>query len=668
MLAKFFVFHSIRARFLLLATLLVIILFGGLGVFIVSQNAMEIRNSLDSKARSVADLVSLAGATHLELYNVLALDTLVENILKDPEVSFAGFYNENNELVTRKTVPENTASFHTVTRSIRSEKESHVLGSLKIGYKTDAVARSLKKSVLILAGATVLAIIFFTIGIGFVVERIILKPIIRLSEVIGHVARGDLSQRLAVVSDDEMGSLAKSLNSMVENLNQLVGQVTVASDELNSITGNLLQANTNVMDAAQLQSKGASNTSSAVTQINASIRGVSESVNGLSLLATESSSSILEMTSSVEEVALNTETLAQTVADVSSSINQMAASIKQVNMSVKSLMEAANSTTSVVMEMDFSIRQVERNATDASKISESVREDAEIGRAALEESIASIHEIKRSSETTFEAINSLSRKAADIGTILSVINDVAEQTNLLALNAAIIAAQAGEQGKGFAVVADEIKQLAERTRNSTREISQMVNDVQDETARAVAAIQSSGKSIKNGEILADRSGSALNKIFDGVQTATNQMQEIANATLAQTKGSQQIRDAVEQVSQMVMQINSATKEQAQGSDQIISSAEKMKEITAQVRTAALEQSNVGKFIANSTEAITGMISQIRQACTEQTCSSEMIVASVSNIESSSAINLESTRVMDESVVKLFEQIETLRREMKSFRV
>ena len=87
---------------------------------------------------------------------------------------------------------------------------------------------------------------------------------------------------------------------------------------------------------------------------------------------------------------------------------------------------------------------------------------------ALNESIAGIHEIKRSSEITFEAINALSIKTADIGAILSVIDDVAEQTNLLALNAAIIAAQAGEQGKGFAVVADEIKQLAERTRSSTR--------------------------------------------------------------------------------------------------------------------------------------------------------------------------------------------------------
>lgn len=668
MRAKFSVFRSIRGRFLLLSVLLIVVLFGGLGVFIASQNAAEINKSLDSKARSVADLASFTGSESLANFNFMALDTLVDDILKDPEVSFVGFYNDKKELVTKKPVPASTASLLTVERSLKQSEEAPALGTLKIGYKTDAVSRSLKKAMLTVAGSIVLAIILFSVGISIAAERIILRPISRLSETIGNVARGDLSQHLEIVSDDEMGVLARSLNSMVENLNKMVGQISIAAEELNAITGNLLQANSKVMSAAQLQSEGVSSTSSAVTQINISIKGVSDSVNGLSASAMESSSSILEMSSSVEEVALNTETLAQSVNDVSSSITQMASSIKQVGTNVRSLMEAANSTASSVVEMDFSIRQVEKNAADASQISATVREDAEVGRAALNESIAGIYEIKRSSEITFEAINSLSDKTADIGAILSVIDDVAEQTNLLALNAAIIAAQAGEQGKGFAVVADEIKQLAERTRSSTRQITLVIKAVQDETARAVSAIKSASKSIANGEELAGKSGSALNKIFEGVQRASSQMQEIARATLEQTKGSQQIRDAVEQVSRMVEQIDNATREQALGSDLIISSAEKMKEITNQVRNAAQEQSKVGRFIATSTESITDMIGQIRRACTEQTCGSELIVSSVESIESSAAINLETVKVMDESVSRLFEQIELLRREMLSFRV
>jgi len=336
-----------------------------------------------------------------------------------------------------------TGSLHVVERELKITEDAPVIGTLKIGYKTDSISRSLRNSLITVVAGTVIAIILFSIGITIAANRIILKPIDRISEVIRHVADGDLSQTLDIVRDDELGALAVALNTMVTNLNQMVGQVSSAADELNIIAGDLLGANGKVVSSAQLQADGVNSTSSAVIQINASIKGVGESVNGLAVSATESSSSILEMTSSVEEVALNTESLSQSVSDVSSSINQMAASIRSVNASVRNLMESANSTASSVMEMDFSIRQVEENAADASQISEEVRKDAEAGRETLNESIAGIHEIKRSSEITFEAINSLSIKTADIGTILSVIDDVAEQTNLLALNAAIIAAQAG---------------------------------------------------------------------------------------------------------------------------------------------------------------------------------------------------------------------------------
>ncbi len=668
MLAKYLVLRSIRTKFLSLTILLIIILFGGLGIFLANRNATEINNALISKVNAVAGLASQTGAVSMGNFDYIALDYLVKNILKDPEVSFAGFYNEKNELVTNKAAPSSFASLHIVELPLKVTSESPVIGSLKIGYKTDSVARNLKKSVLTVLGSTVLVILLFAVGISIAANRIILTPIRSLSEIIGQIAQGDLSPRLEEVSDDELGEFAGALNSMVCNLNKVVCQVTRAADELNAITGDLLGAAGKVVDSANLQVEGVNCTSSAVMQISASIKEVSDSVIGLSTVATESSSSILEMTASIDEVASNTETLTQSVSDVSSSITQMAASIKQVNLSVRSLMESANSSASSVMEMDFSIRQVEENAADASLISAEVRKDAEIGREALSESIAGIQEIKRSSEITFEAINSLSAKTEDIGVILSVIDDVAEQTNLLALNAAIIAAQAGEHGRGFAVVADEIKQLAERTRSSTKKITEVIKGVQDETSRAVAAIRSAGKSISNGELLADKSGVALGKIFEGVQKATTQIQEIARATLEQTKGSQQIREAVEQVSAMVGQIDKATREQAQGSDQIIAAAEKMKDLTAQVRNAAHEQSKVGRFIAISTESITGMIHQIRRACTEQSLGSEMITVSVENITSSSASNLEASKVMDESVARLFGQIDVLREEMKVFKI
>src|SRR5690606_30814219 len=132
-------------------------------------------------------------------------------------------------------------------------------------------------------------------------------------------------------------------------------------------------------------------------------------------------------------------------------------------------------------DMDVAIGQVETNASETARLSEQVSTDAATGMLALQKTLAGIDKIKDSSRTAADVIESLGRRIASIGNVLNVIDDVAEQTNLLALNAAIIAAQAGEHGKGFAVVAEEIKDLAERTGASTKEIVELIRGVQDES-------------------------------------------------------------------------------------------------------------------------------------------------------------------------------------------
>ena len=479
---------------------------------------------------------------------------------------------------------------------------------------------------------------------------------------------GDLTVRVSADTGDEAGRLGADFNLMVEKLSAMIGRINGSTEELTRISNNLSETSKQVINAAQRQADGVSDTSSAMTQINASVKGVAQGIDGLSLSAAESSSSIMEMAASIEEVALNVETLTNAVEEVSSSIVEMATSIKHIDTSVVSLTEAFSTTASSVMEMDSSIKQVEKSAMDTAAISEEVRRDAETGKEAVVATIAGIREIKRASGITYEVINTLSERAADIGTILSVIDEVAEQTNLLALNAAIIAAQAGDRGKGFAVVADEIKELAERTSSSTREIAQVIKGVQDETRRAVEAINQAEQSIAGGELLSQRSGEALNKIVTGVNRATEQIDGIARATVEQAQGSQMIRDAIEKVLEMVGQIAMATREQGMGGELIMTAVERMKELTAQVRVSTREQRKVGTFIAKSTENITGMIQQIKRACDEQSKGSEQIVVAVEDIQQSTTINLDAAKVMNSSVMNLYRQIDSMKKEMGGFKI
>ncbi len=519
-------------------------------------------------------------------------------------------------------------------------------------------------------------ILGFAVSAGIVVLMLLLiwsvgSSFVRLLETGSHFAmtvvrEKDLSTRLVLERGDELGDLATGLDGMAALLQDMVLRVDGSAKELARIARSIAEASRQVFSGADHTNDRVGETLSAIVEINTSIKEVSQGIEGLSQSASENSSSVLEMAASIEEVALNVENLSQSVDDVSSSIIQMAAAIKHISDSVNGLIDSATVTASSVVQMDSSIRQVERSALDTAAISEAVRLDAETGKASVEATISGMQEIKRSSHITHEVIVSLSEKARDIGTILSVINEVAEQTNLLALNAAIIAAQAGEQGKGFAVVADEIKELADRTSSSTREIEELIKGVQEETGRAVDAINLAAKNIADGELLSKESGQALGKIVAGVERASEQVGGIARAAAEQARGSQMIREAMEQVTDMVMQIANATQQQSKGSELIMTAVERMKVLTSQVHSSTREQSKVGTLIAGSTECITGMIGRIKRACDEQSRSSEQIVVAVEDIQKSTHEDLRAAGSMESAVTGLSRQVDTLKNEISGF--
>jgi len=531
----------------------------------------------------------------------------------------------------------------------------------------EAVSSSVSSKIILNVIVALIAIGVIAV-FSYLVTRSITGPLNACVDFARTIADGRLDRRLEVTGGVETAALAVAMNTMAENLNSVVSRINSATGVLTSIDNNIEKAAHQVVSSAQSQVKSVVETSQAVDQIKTSIRDVSQGVDKLSSSAGETASSTLEMAASIEEVANSAEKLGIAVEEVSSSIIEMASSIKEIGVNIVNLLDASTTTASSIAEMDATIKQVEKNAMDASAISEAVRSDAESGKKSVEEAIAGMQAIRVSSQITAEVVENLSLRANDIGAILSVIDEVAEQTNLLALNAAIIAAQAGEHGKGFAVVADEIRELAERTSSSTREIAAVIKGVQEDTRRAVDAISQAENSITEGEKLSQRSGAALEKIVTGVKRASIQVSEIARATVEQAKGSHCIKEAMESVEEMVGHIANSAREHSQGTDLITMAVEQMKDLTTHVRVSTREQSRASGLIARSTEDVTSLVGDIRKACRSQEENSILISDSVSHIQASTDVNSHAAKVMDTSVASLSRQIELLEKEMTGFKI
>lgn len=522
------------------------------------------------------------------------------------------------------------------------------------------------------ADMTFLSVIVSAIVIAFILGMLITNYLTRrisqLGKAIMEGAKGDLGARVEISSSDELGNLATNFNTMLHQLSGMVSSIRASLQSLIDITSTMHAAIEKSHHAATLQSNGIHETSSSIIQISASINEVAQAMDQLTSSATDSSSAILELVSSIVSASELIEQLGITVEGVSSSITEMNSSIREIDEGITRVVQSTITTANSVASLDNAINSIKSTSSETALITQAAYDDAEMGKRSVEAAIEGMKTITAASTRTSDVMDSLFEKTRQIDQIISVIDEIAEQTNLLALNAAIIASQAGEHGKGFSVVASEIKDLADRTRRSTQEISGVIKGVQQETVEAVTSLKEALETIREGEKLSRISGDALDKIVNGVQKASNLMRDVLSRTEEQSVESSRIRNEMTLMTEMISQIARATREHGVSGTMIGNSAEEMRTLNNRVRIAASEQKKTGEGIALSTENILRMIQQINRATTEQNRGSKQVVNGISDIQNSSELNLESIRMLEDSMRRLTEQVEKLASGINRFHI
>ena len=307
-----------------------------------------------------------------------------------------------------------------------------------------------------IVGAIIVIALIATLLLAWLLTRSITTPLEQALRAARTIAAGDLSQPIQVQGKDEPAQLLGALASMQE-------------------------------------------------QLQATIRGISESAQQLASAAEEMSSVMEQSTRGLQ--AQNDE------------IEQAATAVTQ---------------------MSAAVDEVAGNAVSSAEASQASDEDSKHGHYQISETISSIQSLVNEVLDASGKAEGLALQAQDISKVLEVIRGIAGQTNLLALNAAIEAARAGEAGRGFAVVADEVRSLAQRTQDSTEEIEQMITGIQQGTQDTVGALTSSAEHASQTLQRANSAGSALEKITAAISQISQRNLVIASAAEQQASVAREV--------------------------------------------------------------------------------------------------------------------------------
>jgi methyl-accepting chemotaxis protein len=410
------------------------------------------------------------------------------------------------------------------------------------------------------------------VAIAYTTAKSITSSLNDLMKIARQIAdAGDLDHEIDIHRTDEIGELARTFANMVTYLREMASvSEAIAGGNLGvdvqprSKNDTLGKAFLRMIEGLRKLVRNGRDAAQQVASASNQVAGASDESAKISL---QTSSAIDEVTSTMHEMSVNVQNMvkstkvqASSVSETSASIDEMVASIQRVADTAKVLLDISNRS----------------------------REEVHNGIATMEKATDGLNRINTTIQSSGEIIDVLGQRADDIGKIIEVIDDLAEQTNLLALNAAIEAARAGEHGLGFAVVADEVRKLAEKSAQSTKEISELIQSIQKESRKAVENMNRSTAIVNEGLGHGQELNTALRKISNVVTEVYKFAQEIGAATNEQSHGSSQIARATTRLNEITHEINSAVEEQASGAHAVVKAMERMRELVQNTTSGSTE--------------------------------------------------------------------------------
>jgi methyl-accepting chemotaxis protein len=425
---------------------------------------------------------------------------------------------------------------------------------------------------LILQIVLLLLAIGLFVGTMLVVTRRVTMPLQKLSEAMRKLAGGDFAVVLpGLERKDEIGAMANA----VEEFKVLA--VEKARHEADEITQRQ-QAEVELQSKATAEQRKLAEARAQAAEEQAKIVGLL--ADGMVKMAEG------DLTHRLGEGF--TESYRQIKDDFNAMAERLQQTIGSIAVATREIANASaelsGSTTDLSQRTEEQAASLEQTSASMEEISATVRKNAENAQQANQSANNTRAVADRGGQVVAKAVDAMARieeSSRKISDIISVIDEIARQTNLLALNAAVEAARAGEAGRGFAVVASEVRSLAQRS-------SQAAKDIKD-------LITNSNNQVKDGVDLVNRAGAALHEIVDSIKNVVQTVSDIANASVEQATGLDEVNRALTQMDEVTQQNSALVEENAATARTLEQQSKVMDE-----RVAAFRIGNAGG-VASSTD-------------------------------------------------------------------
>ncbi len=433
---------------------------------------------------------------------------------------------------------------------------------------------------------TVFVMVGLALSMFWAFSRATVRNVKALSGAVRRLAKGNLYAIKPFDSTDEVGQLADCLQELLDSLETMAkAAVIIAEGDLRVS----IEPRCSEDELGNALKKMITQLAEVLGSIRVGAHEVATTSESLSLAAEKSDMAVHSLSEALNDVASMNEQSAVAIYEIARSCETQSAAAESSSHAMSALRDSVNGLNASASRQRTAVQESNRVASECS--------------TTVKQTIEGMARIHRQVETSTMEVEALGSRSSEVGRIVATIRQIAEQTNLLALNAAIESARAGEHGRGFAVVADEVRKLAEQSSQATKEISELISNMQAGISASLTAMENSRTEVENGTRHSADVLPALEKMIK--QTAEV---VVETETLAQT--SVEMNEAVDTLEHHLGAVSEASHTTAAGAQELSATATEMADHSKKMKVQAEDQIGLIEAVAASSEQLSAMSEEL----------------------------------------------------------